>query len=164
MIEIERFDGEKIKINKDNCFGCELIKNSYVNSGLVYESENFTISQDFELPILGMLIIASKRHVNSFTELTQVERLECMELISKTLKILKENNICQTYSIIQEEKSHFHIWLLPNHSYMLKNFGNPVKNISKIFQDSLKNLKNKETIDKIYDSLNLIKSKFNERI
>lgn len=162
MIEIERFDGEKFKIN-ENCLGCELIKQPSINSGLVFETENFTISQDFELPILGMLIISSKRHINSFTEFTQTEKNECMELVSKTLKILKENSICQTYSIVQEEKSHFHIWLLPNHSYMLKNFGNPVKNISKIFQDSLENLKTKENIDKIYNSLNLIKSKFNER-
>ncbi len=37
---------------------------------ILHENERFTLSQDFELPIPGFLIVAPKRHIEMLSELT----------------------------------------------------------------------------------------------
>lgn len=40
---------------------------------MIYENDNFTLSQDRELPIVGFLIISPKKHVETLNELSVKE-------------------------------------------------------------------------------------------
>ena len=43
---------------------------------MIYENDNFTLSQDRELPIIGFFVISPKKHIENFNELSSEERNE----------------------------------------------------------------------------------------
>ncbi len=155
---VKNLKGENFKVEK--CLGCEIAnKKLPVVGGLIYESKNFAIAQDFELPINGFLIIFSKRHVEEYTELTDDERLELASLINSTLTGLKKFKVAKEYNIILEEKQnyHFHVWLMPRHTWMIEKFGKVLKNIQSIFDYSLNNLRTTENFEQIEKTCEQIK-------
>ena len=67
------YANEEIKFS--GCPGCAYAKHEFeLPCGMAYENENFTLSQDWELPIDGFLIVSPKRHIEKFSELTNEER------------------------------------------------------------------------------------------
>lgn len=154
--------GKEHKIN--GCLGCEIINNNLKPyGGILFKNENFIITQDFELPIDGFIIISSIRHVEKFTDLNDNERINLMSLINKTLKILRENNVCEEFNIILEEKQgyHFHVWLMPRHKWMIEKFGKVLKKIKPIQDYALKNLRTEENINKISNTCDILKRELN---
>ena len=65
--------------------------------GMAYENDRFTLSQDWELPIQGFFIVSPKRHIEKLCELTKDERNEMFEIVDKTVKILRDNKICERF-------------------------------------------------------------------
>ena len=73
-----------------NCMGCEIISGELKPfGGILFKNKNFTVVQDFELPIDGFIIISSIRHISKYTELTEEEQIDLTKIINKTLKILE---------------------------------------------------------------------------
>lgn len=155
--------GKEVEVK--NCLGCDIANgNLDVFGGLLYRSENFSIAQDFELPIDGFLIIFSNRHVEKLNDLNTDEQVELIKLISKTLNILQNNQIADEFNIILEEKSgyHFHIWLMPRHRWMIEKFGKVLKNLKKIQDYAVKNMKTPENLEKIRQTCELVKTQLNK--
>ena len=123
-------------IINDKCTGCSVINKELVPiGGWIYESKNFVLAQDAEVMIEGFLIIQAKRHVNSLLDFSEEENLELSNLLYQTRKALKELNICEEVTIVQEERSkHFHIWLFPCYDWMKENFGKVIKYLRDINQ------------------------------
>lgn len=139
-------------IDVKGCLGCAYAKHEFsIPTGIVYEDDLFTLSQDWELPIQGFFVIAPKRHVEEFSELTEDERKEIFDLTNKTIKVLKENKVCERFNVIFEEKPerHFHVWIMPRHKWMKDLFGDITDNIGKIFDFAKANLRTKENLEKI---------------
>ena len=112
-----------------NCLGCEIsMKNIVPPGGVIYEDETFLLAADPEVPLNGFLIVNVKKHINSMTELTVSEQHKMIEIICKAITVLKELNVCDEVTIIQEERSkHFHVWLFPNYNWMQEKFGKGIK-------------------------------------
>ena len=73
------YANEEIKFN--GCPGCAYAKHEFeLPCGMAYENNDFTLSQDWELPILGFFIVSPKRHVEKFEELRDTFR-HCSKLI-----------------------------------------------------------------------------------
>ncbi len=65
-----------------------------------------------------------KRHIQSFAELTADERNEIGNTIAIAERAIKDLEIAETVTLVQEERSkHFHIWIFPNQEWMLGKFG-----------------------------------------
>ena len=128
-------------IINDKCTGCSVINKELVPiGGWIYESKNFVLAQDAEVMIEGFLIIQAKRHVNSLLDFSEEENLELSNLLYQTRKALKELNICEEVTIVQEERSkHFHIWLFPCYDWMKENFGKGIKYLRDINQYVMEN-------------------------
>ena len=63
-------------INK-KCTGCNIVnKEIKPIGGIIYETENFLLFQDPELPIKGFLIVQAKKHVNSIIDFNEEEQIE----------------------------------------------------------------------------------------
>ena len=78
------------------CPGCAYGKHEFnLECGMAYENDRFTLSQDWELPIQGFFIVSPKRHIEKLCELTKDERNEMFEIVDKTVKILRDNKICE---------------------------------------------------------------------
>ncbi len=60
------------EINYSGCPGCAYANHEFeLPCGMVYENERFTISQDWELPIQGFMIVSPKKCIEKFSELSQ---------------------------------------------------------------------------------------------
>lgn len=69
---------------------------------------------------------------------------------------MKELNICEEVTIVQEERSkHFHIWLFPYYGWMKEKFGKGVKYLRDINDYAIENATDeqkeevKQTIEKL---------------
>ena len=92
MGKIIDLTGKEQELN--GCMGCEVACGNLVPfGGVLYQDEQFVITQDVELPINGFIIISTVRHIEKFTELTDDERMNLTNLINKTLKERSNNNI-----------------------------------------------------------------------
>ena len=147
-------------VNYEGCPGCAYAKHEFVlPCGMAYENENFTLSQDWELPIQGFFIVSPKRCIEKFSELTNDEKIEMFEIVDKTIKILRENNVCERFNVIFEEKEdrHFHVWIMPRHKWMSDLVGDIIDNIGDIFEYAKNNLRTAENFEKINEITMLVK-------
>lgn len=148
-------------IINNKCTGCSVINGELVPiGGWIYETENFVLAQDAEVMIEGFLIIQSKKHVNSLLGFSEEENLELANLLYKTRKALKELNICEEVTIVQEERSkHFHIWVFPYYDWMKEKFGKGIKYLRDINQFVIEN-ETEENRQKVLDTCNKLKKYF----
>ena len=110
---------------KSECVGCAIVRGEVkLPGGIIYDGESIILAADPEIPIPGFLIIKSKRHIQSFAELTVDERAEIGNTIAIAERAIKDLKIAETVTLVQEERSkHFHIWIFPNQEWMLEKFG-----------------------------------------
>ena len=77
-----------------DCMGCAISRGDIkIPGGIIYEGKHTLLGADPEIPISRFLIVNTKRHVNSFSELNKEER-----------------------------SKHLHIWIFPTHSWMIEKF------------------------------------------
>jgi hypothetical protein len=87
------YENKEIEIK--GCPRCAYAKHQFdLPCGIAYENERFILSQDWEVPILGFFIVSPKKHIEKLEELTKNERDEMFDIVDKTIKTLRENNIC----------------------------------------------------------------------
>lgn len=98
-------------------------------------TKHFTVSQDWETPIVGFFIIAANRNIKSIIECTEEERHELTELIHQIRKGLEEVLKIKEVYLFQNEdsKRNFHIWLFPRHLWM-EQFGRKIESVKPIMQ------------------------------
>ena len=126
---------------KFDCMGCAISKGEIkIPGGIIYEGKYTILGADPEIPIPGFLIVNIKRHVNSFSELNKEERNEIGNVIAYAEKALKELNIVQEVTLVQEERSkHLHIWIFPNYTWMTEKFGKGITYLRDISEYTQKN-------------------------
>ena len=83
----------------EKCNFCNLNKDQLVNT-IIEETNNFYITPALGSLVDGYLLIISKRHINSMSELNEYEKNEYLNLINKYRDIF--NNIYSKYPIIFE--------------------------------------------------------------
>ena len=157
------YNNKEIVFN--GCPGCAYGRHEFhLDCGMSYENERFTLSQDWELPIQGFFIVSLKRHIEKLSELTTDERNEMFYIVDKTVKILRENNICDRFDYIFEERPnrHLHVWILPRYNWMDDIVDHIIYNIGIIFDYAKKNFRNDENYKKIKEITEIVKSSFNE--
>lgn len=146
------------------CPGCAYGKHEFnLECGMAYENDRFTLSQDWELPIQGFFIVSPKRHIEKLCELTKDERNEMFEIVDKTVKILRDNKICERFDYIFEEKEnrHLHVWILPRYNWMNKIVNDIIDNIGIILKYAKTNFRNDENYEEIKRISDIVKNNFN---
>ncbi len=149
----------------EGCMACEINKGNLKLFGdVLYENEFFNVMQDIELPIDGFIVIATKRHVEKLTELSDAERTSLMEIANKCLTVLRANAVCDEYTLILEEKKnyHFHLWLMPRADWMIKKFGKVLKNIKPIQEYAKEHLRTPENLANIAKTCEILKKELNK--
>lgn len=155
------YAGNKVDVN--GCYGCVYAQHEFeIPTGISYEDDLFTLSQDWELPIQGFFVVSPKRHIENFSELTDEERKKIFDIANYAILTLKKNNICEHFNVIFEEKPkrHFHIWIMPRHKWMNEMAGNIIGNIGKIFDYAVTNLKTQNNLDRIKEISKLMREAF----
>ena len=160
MVKIIDISGKEQEIK---CIACAIQKNEVeLPIERIGETKNFVLEQDFEWPIEGFLIIASKRHIHSILDFNKDEEKEFFRILKRSRKIMKEVLDIEKVTIVQEEDSltsHFHVWLFPWHDWMKKH-GTKLQNIKEIMKYAKENFSDKKHFDKIRKIGNKLKSEF----
>jgi len=147
----------------DGCPGCAYANHEFVlPCGMAFENDKFTLSQDWELPIQGFFVVSPKRCVANFDDLTPEERIEIFEIVNKTINILKDNDVCDAFNVVFEEKAgrHFHVWIMPRHKWMQDLVGDIIDHIGQIFEYAKNNLRTTENLEKIKEITAIVKKNF----
>lgn len=142
------------------CMGCAMGTGEITPpGGVIASTENFIIHQDPEIPIPGFLIIASKKHIYSISQLDPQEANELFALVYRARKALADVKGIREVTIIQEERSrHFHLWLLPRYDWMLEGFDNSLSTIRGILAFAKENYKTEENIAEILATVEALRS------
>ena len=157
------YAGEKVFFN--GCPGCAYAKGEFnLPCGIAYENDLLVLSQDWELPIEGFMVVSPKRCVEKYEQLTAKEKMQMMEVVDKTIKILRRNNVCDRFNVLFEEKEnrHFHIWIMPRHKWMSDLVGDIVDHIGDILEYAKENFRTEKTINQIKNISNIIKQNFSD--
>ena len=146
-----------------DCMGCSISKKEItIPGGIIFEGKYTILGADPEVPIPGFLIVNVKRHVNSFSELHKEERYEVMDVLSLAEKALRELNVTNEVTIVQEERSkHLHIWIFPNYDWMTEKFGKGVKYLRDI-SEYVQNNSTDENISEVLNEIENVKKYFQE--
>ena len=153
------------EINYEGCPGCAYAKHEFeLDCGMAFENDKFTVSQDWELPIKGFFIVSPKRHIEKLSELTNEERNEMFDLVNKTVNILRNNNICDRFDYIFEEKEnrHLHVWILPRYDWMNEICEDIIDNIGLITKYVKENYRNNNVYAEINKITGIIKNELNQ--
>ena len=155
------YNNKEIVFN--GCPGCAYGKHEFeLDCGMAYENERFTLSQDWELPIQGFLVVSPKRHIEKLCELTEEERNEMFFIVDKAVKILRKNGICDRFDYIFEEKEnrHLHVWIMPRYSWMEEIVDDIIDSIGVISEYAKTNFRNLENYAAIKNITEIVKNEF----
>lgn len=144
------------------CLGCDIGGGKIIPpGGLIYESSSFVLHQDPEIPIRGFLIIATKAHVSSISQLSANQRYEMTDIMNMGISALKDLDITNEVTIIQEEKSsHLHLWLYPWHTWMDDKFNKSISSLRDINKYTKENISDNEK-DEIVHTVKRIRQRLN---
>jgi len=110
-----------------DCIGCAISNQSMsVPGGFIQKTNHFCVHQDPLIPLPGFLVIASLRHIQSISEMHELEYDEFSALVKTTHHAIKEATKIENLTVVQEESSiHFHLWFFPWTQTVIEKFGRP---------------------------------------
>ncbi len=110
------FYGELYSIG---CPACNRVTPQPPALDVVYQNGLFRVHQDYELPIPGMMVIETVRHIRSIDDFTDEEVAQFGPTLLAVRRAMRESGIQGVATLVQEEKSsHFHAWFLPMEPWM----------------------------------------------
>ena len=122
------------KVYSKGCPGCDRIEPQPVGLAIVLETEYFRVHQDYVLPIPGMMVVESKRHVNNPEGLSEDEKQEFAIVWSRVSQAVRSfRGVVDIMHVLQDKSSHFHFWLLPVYPWMNDATDGSLRNTQDIF-------------------------------
>jgi len=127
------------------------MKKLFPNEDII-TTKNFSVCQDWEVPIPGFFIISSKRKIRSISELTNEEAIEFINLLRKVRKGMEEVlRIKDVYLFQNEDTSHnFHLWIFPRYDWM-EMFGRKIQSVRLIINYAKENMLNEDVFKQVKD-------------
>lgn len=104
------------------CLGCSIAKREVeLVGGELFRTNNFNVSQDYEIPIPGFMIVGSNEHKTKITDFDDEGKKELGMVIGRVREAMYDALGVDKITLIQEEGSkHFHVWLFPWYGWMGK--------------------------------------------
>lgn len=97
-----------------------------VPGGFIQRTQHFCVHQDPLIPLDGFLVIASRRHIRSISEMRDAEYEEFSKLVRDVRLAIKEVTKVEHLTMVQEESSiHFHLWFFPWTQRVIERYGQP---------------------------------------
>ncbi|MBP2241555.1 diadenosine tetraphosphate (Ap4A) HIT family hydrolase [Cytobacillus eiseniae] len=152
------------KVVEVECLSCALISGLVDLDGeVVIETEYFHAHQDVAYPIKGLVILASKRHIKCLDELTEEERIDYINILSKIREAQREVlGIEHVYYFYNEDTTHhFHTWMVPRYEWMYK-FGRSIESVRPVLLHARNVMNNHDNITEVRKAIRLLAAKLNK--
>ncbi|MFC4800394.1 HIT family protein [Neobacillus sp. GCM10023253] len=156
MRTITLSNGQTVEVE---CLSCALTNGLiHPDGGVIIETEHFHAHQDVAYPIEGLVILASKRHIKCFDELTDAEKLDYINLLTKIRKAQRDTlGIEYVYYFYNEDTTHhFHTWLVPRYEWMYE-FGRSVESVRPVLLHARNNMNDEENRRKVLTAIESLK-------
>ncbi len=117
----------------------------------------------YEIPILGFVIIVSKRHIYGIDEFTEEEGRDFIHFASKLRRGMRSALGIEHVYLVQEEdtaNSHFHLWIFPRYKWMEEKFGRKVQSLKPIMEYAREHMKTENYIKKVDESTEKLRQFF----
>lgn len=154
------------EVKYEGCPGCAFAKHEFeLPCGIAYENGRFTLAQDWELPIDGFMIVSPKRHIEKLSELSRDERIEMFDIVDRTIKILRENGVCENFDVIFEERAdrHLHVWIMPRHEWMMEICEDIIDNVGVVCEFAKERFRTDEVYERIAEVSEIVREGFEKR-
>ncbi|MBB6453864.1 diadenosine tetraphosphate (Ap4A) HIT family hydrolase [Salirhabdus euzebyi] len=160
MKKITLANGQTVEVE---CLSCAITSGVVEpEGGVVVETEHFHAHQDVAYPVKGLVILASKRHIKSFDELTEEEALDYIHILRKIRKAQRDLfQIEHVYYFYNEDTTHhFHTWMVPRYEWMYE-FGRSVESVRPVLLHAREHMNDsthvnevRKAIKELHDYLN----------
>ncbi|MGG1631811.1 HIT family protein [Rossellomorea sp. NRS-1567] len=160
MREITLSNGKTVNVE---CLSCALTSGLVVpDGGVVLETEYFHAHQDVAYPIRGLIILASKRHITCFDELSEAEKLDYIHVLTTIRKAQREIlGIEYVYYFYNEDTTHhFHTWMVPRYDWMY-DFGRSVESVRPVLLHARNKMNNEENLEKVMEAIHSLTRELN---
>jgi diadenosine tetraphosphate (Ap4A) HIT family hydrolase len=157
MRKITLSNGKTVEVE---CLSCALTSGLIEpDGGVIFETEHFHAHQDVAYPIEGLVILASKRHIKCLDELTDEERLDYINTLTKIRKAQREIlGIDYVYYFYNEDTTHhFHTWLVPRYKWM-NEFGKSVESVRPVLLNARNQRNTNENHQKVMSAIEALKN------
>ncbi|MER2156196.1 MAG: diadenosine tetraphosphate hydrolase [Solibacillus sp.] len=161
MKKITLSNGKTIEVE---CLSCALTSGLIEpDGGVVFETKYFHAHQDVAYPVKGLIILASKRHIKSFDELTEEEKLDYIQTLTRIRQAQREVlNIEYVYYFYNEDTTHhFHTWMVPRYEWMYE-FGRSVESVRPTLLHARNFMNDTENIEEVMTAIDLLKKELNK--
>ncbi|MEO2077051.1 MAG: diadenosine tetraphosphate hydrolase [Bacillus sp. (in: firmicutes)] len=160
MRKITLSNGTTVEVE---CLSCALTSGLIEpDGGVVIETEHFHAHQDVAYPIKGLIILASKRHIKCFDELTEEEKLDYINILTKIRKAQREVlGIDYVYYFYNEDTTHhFHTWMVPRYEWMYE-FGRSVESVRPVLLQARNEMNDVENVKEVMEAIKLLTVELN---
>ncbi|MEH7353463.1 diadenosine tetraphosphate hydrolase [Neobacillus drentensis] len=160
MRKITLANGNTVEVE---CLSCALTSGLIEpDGGVVIETEHFHAHQDVAYPIKGLIILASKRHITCFDELTELEKIDYINVLTKIRKAQREVlGIEHVYYFYNEDTTHhFHTWMVPRYEWMYS-FGRSVESVRPALLHARNEMNDKDNVKEMMEAIALLRNNLN---
>ncbi|OAS87964.1 HIT family protein [Metabacillus litoralis] len=161
MRQITLSNGKTVEVK---CLSCAITSGLIEpDGGVVLETEYFHAHQDVAYPIKGLIILASKRHIKCFDELTEEEKIDYIKVLSKIREAQRTVlGIKYVYYFYNEDTTHhFHTWMVPRYKWMYE-FGRSVESVRPTLLHARNEVNSKENIQEVMDAIASLTKELNK--
>ncbi|WP_164669847.1 HIT family protein [Virgibacillus doumboii] len=160
MRNIKLSNGNVVEVE---CLSCALTSGAIEpDGGVIIETDYFHAHQDVAYPIKGLVILASKRHIKSFDELTSDEQQDYIKLLAKIRKAQRDVlGIEYVYYFYNEDTTHhFHTWMVPRYDWMY-DFGRSVESVRSVLLHARNHMNDVENLGQVMTAIQGLKTELN---
>lgn len=160
MRKITLSNGKTVEVE---CLSCVLTSGLIEpDGGVIIETEYFHAHQDVAYPIEGLVILASKRHVKCLDELTDEEKLDYINVMTRIREAQREVlGIEYVYYFYNEDTTHhFHTWMVPRYEWM-NEFGRSVESVRPVLLHARNHKNTVENNQKVKGAIEALKNALN---
>lgn len=161
MRKITLSNGKTVKVE---CLSCALTSGKVEpDGGVVVETEHFHAHQDVAYPIKGLIILASKRHIKCLDELTEEERLDYINILTKIRKAQRNVlGIEHVYYFYNEDTTHhFHTWMVPRYAWMY-DFGRSVESVRPVLLHARNEMNDEGNLQEVMTAIDALRKELNK--
>ncbi|MCR8847051.1 diadenosine tetraphosphate hydrolase [Rossellomorea sp. SC111] len=155
MRRISLSNGQVVEVD---CLSCALTSGLIQpDGGVVYETDYFHAHQDVAYPIRGLIILASKRHIKSFDELNEKEKIDYITILSRIRQAQRDVlGIEYVYYFYNEDTTHhFHTWMVPRYDWMY-DFGRSVESLRPVLLHARNEMNDDENVKEVMEAIHAL--------
>ncbi len=142
------------------CAGCVVADATKFKQGRIFQTKLWDLSQDFEIPYPGMVVLSPMRHASNYMDLNDEELKELRQLMILVKKAVLKIFGCPklAYMFYEKPDGHIHFVVIPLHG--LVEIKDKYSVLGEVMSQTPMLLKDKENMERVFRAIDDFKKYF----